>query len=90
MKKINIFIVLSFTVFNAFANAFGSIQGSINDDLTNQPIVGAKLMVQNISVETNALGIFEIPQLAVGKYTAVVENKGINSKSYPSVLKPIK
>ena len=66
-----------------WATTFGSIKGTINDGLSNQPIAGASIVIHNIVVETNALGIFEIPQIPIGKYTAIVEKSGYQLKIVP-------
>ena len=61
----------------------GSIQGKITDNLNSEPLAGAKITIQNISVETDARGVFEINQIPVGNYTLIIEKSGYINQSIP-------
>ncbi len=61
----------------------GSIQGKITDNLNSEPLVGAKITVQNISVETDARGVFEINQIPVGNYILIIEKSAYIIQSIP-------
>ena len=61
----------------------GSIQGKITDNLNSEPLAGAKVTIQNISVETDARGVFEIKQIPIGNYTLIIEKSGYVIQSIP-------
>ena len=61
----------------------GSIQGKITDNLNSEPLAGAKVTIQNISVETDAGGVFEIKQIPTGNYTLIIEKSGYVIQSIP-------
>ena len=61
----------------------GSIQGKITDNLNSEPLAGAKVTIQNISVETDAGGVFEIKQIPIGNYTLIIEKSGYVIQSIP-------
>jgi outer membrane receptor for Fe3+-dicitrate len=82
MKLITL-LFLSFFSHALLANTFGSLKGSIHDDITNQPIAGANILIQNLTLQTDATGSFEIAQLPVGKYNAIVEKAGYQMKIIP-------
>ena len=82
MKLITLLFLSLFSQ-SLWANIYGSFKGTINDDLTNSPIAGAIIKVQNLSVETDAKGAFEIAQLPIGNYTALIEKTGYQLKTIP-------
>ncbi len=86
--KLNILLFLSFFSQSLFANLYGSLKGTINDDLTHRPIAGATIIIQNLTVETDAYGVFEIMQLPIGKYNAIVEKAGYQLKIIPLSIQP--
>ena len=81
--KLYILLILSLFSQALFANFYGSLKGTINDDLTHRPVAGATIIIQNLRVETDEEGSFEIAQLPIGKYNAVVEKAGYQLKIVP-------
>ena len=88
MKKINLLISLFFVAFTAFASDIGSVQGVIKDDITGLPIEGATVAFAAFKTSTDENGAFEISQIPVGTYKALIEKLGYETKSLPLSIDP--
>ncbi|GGD79519.1 collagen-binding protein [Emticicia aquatilis] len=80
-RKYIFLLLLSFLLsFNAFSASF---KGKIKDAKTNEPLVGATILLKNTKMGSIAAldGSFEIKNLAVGSYEVVIQYIGYEPKS---------
>jgi hypothetical protein len=75
MKLCGSFILLTFIVLTSFISAgeYGSITGRISDKVTNLPLIGAKVKIENteITAEADEHGEFLIPYVRAGIYARI-------------------
>ena len=76
-----VLLILAFTIPGAWAQATGSILGTITDT-SGAVIVGAKVVVTNVSTNvsretlTNGAGYYQVDNLIPGEYTLTAEMQG--------------
>lgn len=91
MKTIFTLSFLLFSIFYSKASSYsftlnndkGSVQGKILNDLNNEPLAGAKIIIQDRTVETDINGTFEINQIPSGFYVLEIEKQGYDKKLIP-------
>jgi TonB-dependent receptor len=85
-----IFLLLIFLCTSTFAVNTGTIRGVITDSLTNDPLVGANIIVQGTSrgSATNIEGEYLIPNVAAGDYILVVSYISYRTKRILVTVKP--
>lgn len=89
MKHLTLIILLTLSSINIFAQTY-NLQGRVLDKVTQQPIIGASVQVENSDPVkggiTNENGVFEIVQLGIGRYTLIVQSIGYKSLRKTEVL----
>ena len=98
MKKLLLFLALSFFITNIFAQGMFTITGKVIDKNTRMPLVGASVFAQNTTfgVATDAEGNFKL-RLPNGGYELIVtytgyetENLRINNLTLADILLELK
>ncbi len=90
--KKSIFTALLITTLLMFASAtlqaqFGSIKGTILDEKTGEGVIGSTISIPGTTIGAMAdiEGNFELPKVAVGKYTIKISFVGYTTKEIPEV-----
>lgn len=83
--------IISFLILSAstlFGQNTNSIQGQVIDETTQQPIIGANVIVEdmNLGSATDVEGNFYIPSVAVGTYRLRVDYIGYKSRILSDVV----
>ena len=66
----------------------GSLQGTITDATSGQPLAGATVTVDSTAVITNAAGYYTFPTLTAGVYNVQVSATGYTSATLSATLAP--
>ena len=84
-KTFTYYVVIFFTLFSSFvAFAQGSIQGVVSDSLSNNPLIGANIILLGTAMgsASNFDGEYSIPDVPAGTYTMKVSYIGYRPKEY--------
>lgn len=84
-------ILLNFNI-QIFAASNGSIQGYVKDAQTDEPLVGANILLKGTSTgaATDLNGFYSITNIPAGKYTLIAKYLGYNTKKVDIQIIPNK
>ncbi len=82
------FLLVNCLIVNASAH-LGSVSGSVYDQATNQPVVGARVQLADLNktTATNELGQYRFQGLAVGTYTVTLSALGYRAQTISVVVR---
>ena len=88
-KSIKIFLtMLIFVCYSSFSQVSGDLLGYVYDEKTNEPLIGATILLENsdIGTTTDFDGIFELNNIPPKTYNILVSYLGFKSKKLFNVI----